>query len=242
MWFDRLDVRDPLQQTDGVYGALARYYFLNNANVWAWALYRNDDPKGLESFPTDESHAEFGGRTQAPALGGETAVTYHHRYVDLGDVMLEDRPVVPDGPEDRLGIEGRWDIGIGLWFEASASALDMGPDRFWRKLATVGGDYTFESGIHVLCEHQVYTSGLAFDDSDFTRNLTALMVDRQVTLLDRIQALAYYDTDWPHVYFHVGWVRVYDDWSFSANVFSAPETGDPLFAGTGAQVLVTYNY
>ena len=35
MWFDRIDPRDPLQLTDGVYGLLARYYFLNNANIWA---------------------------------------------------------------------------------------------------------------------------------------------------------------------------------------------------------------
>ncbi|MBN2274896.1 MAG: hypothetical protein JXK95_11220, partial [Bacteroidales bacterium] len=32
MWFDKLDPRDPLQLTDGVWGLLARYYFLNNAN------------------------------------------------------------------------------------------------------------------------------------------------------------------------------------------------------------------
>lgn len=34
MWFDTLDPRDPLQLTDGVYGLLGRYTFLNNANVW----------------------------------------------------------------------------------------------------------------------------------------------------------------------------------------------------------------
>ena len=39
MWFDRIDPRDPLQLTDGVYGLLARYYFLNNANLWIWGLY-----------------------------------------------------------------------------------------------------------------------------------------------------------------------------------------------------------
>ncbi|MDO8896287.1 MAG: hypothetical protein Q7V19_01460, partial [Bacteroidales bacterium] len=34
MWFDKVDPRDPLQLTDGVWGLLGRYYFLNNANLW----------------------------------------------------------------------------------------------------------------------------------------------------------------------------------------------------------------
>ena len=34
MWFDSMDPRDPLQMTDGVWGAMGRYYFNNNANVW----------------------------------------------------------------------------------------------------------------------------------------------------------------------------------------------------------------
>ncbi|MCK4745441.1 MAG: hypothetical protein KAT15_00320, partial [Bacteroidales bacterium] len=48
MWFDRIDPRDPLQLTDGVYGLLARYYFLNNANIWLWGLYGDDKTKGWE--------------------------------------------------------------------------------------------------------------------------------------------------------------------------------------------------
>ena len=54
MWFDSLDPRDPLQLTDGVYAVLLRYYFPNNANLWAWALYGNDSPKGWESAATAE--------------------------------------------------------------------------------------------------------------------------------------------------------------------------------------------
>ena len=40
-WFDEMDPRDPLNFTTGVYGALGRYYFLNNANIWGWILYGN---------------------------------------------------------------------------------------------------------------------------------------------------------------------------------------------------------
>ena len=34
MWFDRIDPRDPLQLSVGVYGLLLRYYFRGNANIW----------------------------------------------------------------------------------------------------------------------------------------------------------------------------------------------------------------
>ncbi|MCK4691188.1 MAG: hypothetical protein KAT20_05250, partial [Desulfuromonadales bacterium] len=82
MWFDSIDPRDPLQLTDGVYGLLGRYYFLNNANIWGWALYGNDDLKGWETLPGDEQEIEFGGRVQMPVLAGEMGLSYHQRQVD----------------------------------------------------------------------------------------------------------------------------------------------------------------
>ncbi|MCK4930924.1 MAG: hypothetical protein KAT01_02070, partial [Candidatus Aminicenantes bacterium] len=88
MWFDRLDPRDPLQLTDGVYGLLMRYYFVNNSNIWLWGLYGNEDPKGLEVVPTKKGTVEFGGRIQAPLWTGELAFTYHHRNAEYSDVPL----------------------------------------------------------------------------------------------------------------------------------------------------------
>ena len=68
MWFDRIDPRDPLQLTDGVKGLLARYYFLNNTNIWLWGLYDNNEIKGFERTPTTNSSSEYGGRFQIPVL------------------------------------------------------------------------------------------------------------------------------------------------------------------------------
>ncbi len=78
-WFDQVDPRDPLALTAGVWGLLGRYYFLNNANVWLWGLYGNEDVKGWEVTSTYEQIPEFGGRFQHPVPKGELAVTYHHR-------------------------------------------------------------------------------------------------------------------------------------------------------------------
>lgn len=72
MWFDRIDPRDPLQITDGVTGLMVKYTFQDNANVWAWGLYGNDDPKGWESAPTAPKRPEFGGRVQLPVPKGRS--------------------------------------------------------------------------------------------------------------------------------------------------------------------------
>jgi hypothetical protein len=134
MWFDRIDPRDPLKLTDGVYGMLFRYYFLNNANIWFWGLYGNDI-KGWEIIPTYKNSIEYGGRFQHPLLTGEIALTYHHRLIDLrtgiqNQASLMNIPVsdeilelfgISNNPniENRLSIDGKWDFEIGIWFEGA---------------------------------------------------------------------------------------------------------------------------
>ncbi len=62
MWFDEVDPRDPLGLTDGVWGVLGRYYFLNNMNVWFWSLYGNKNARGWDFAPTNRDVPEFGGQ------------------------------------------------------------------------------------------------------------------------------------------------------------------------------------
>src|SRR4030042_3837513 len=98
MWFDGLDPNDPLLLITGVYGLLLRYTFLNNANVWAWGLYRNDDLKSWETTPTQKKTPEYGGRLQFPLFKSEMALSYHHRRIDpsrslIPQIALEPAPV-----------------------------------------------------------------------------------------------------------------------------------------------------
>merc|ERR1712127_1137306 len=78
-WFNQIDPRDPLQLTNGVYGVLGRYYFLNNANIWLWTLYGNEKTRGFDALETNKKVPEFGGRIQYPTKKGEIALSYHHR-------------------------------------------------------------------------------------------------------------------------------------------------------------------
>jgi len=120
MWFDRIDPRDPLQLTDGVYGILMRDYFLNNANIWIWGLYGNKNTKGWEFLSTKARSVEFGGRFQHPVGNGEMALTYHHRQIDPNQSLPGlDMANVSSVPENRFTLDGKWDIGIGFWFEGT---------------------------------------------------------------------------------------------------------------------------
>jgi len=118
MWFDSMDPRDPLQMTDGVWGAMGRYYFNNNANVWVWGLLGNSSRRALDVVPSDGGVPEFGGRVQVPVGKGEMAFTFHRRKtdssgfgIDLG--MGSDRLC-----ENKFGLDMRFDYEIGFWLEA----------------------------------------------------------------------------------------------------------------------------
>ena len=243
MWFDRLDPQDPFKLTDGVYAMLMRYYFLNNANVWIWGIPGNDALKGLEFVETDDDHVEFGGRFQFPVPRGELAVSYNQRRVDPEDWKAKMTDPLTDGLENRLAVDGSWDIGIGLWFEASAERTEIDSDQqMLRGLATIGGDYTLESGIHLLYEHFFQSTGSEIDQMDLVSNLSALSADYPISMMDRINAIAYFDWEQKDAYAYIGWQRTYDNWQINLIAFSNREDSNAAFSGKGAQFIVTYNH
>ncbi|MDD4150944.1 MAG: hypothetical protein PHE33_13050, partial [Bacteroidales bacterium] len=153
-WFNEIDPRDPLRLTNGVYGALGRYYFLNNANIWVWLLYGNEKTRGFDAIQTNAKQPEFGGRIQYPTSRGEIAISYNHRTANAQDIFAF--PQFEKIPEDRVGIDGKWDLTIGLWFEAShiIKHKDLGLLTN-QSLLNVGADYTFGigSGLNLVVEH-----------------------------------------------------------------------------------------
>lgn len=245
MWFDQVDVRDPLGLTDGVYGLLGRYYFLNNANIWVWGLYGNDELKGLETFKTDEDRLEFGGRFQQPVPRGEIAFSFHRRYLDSEDWKrkMAPKPELTGGSENRYGLDGNWDIGVGLWFEAVAGKIN-GKEDLWQEFLTVGTDYTFAvgPGIHALFEHFIESSGPEVFKQENVNRFSALSVDFSVTMLDSVNAIWYYDWKKERIYTYFDWQRTYDNWLINLSVFSSMEDEAGLYGGTGFLCLLTYNH
>ena len=89
MWFDKLDFRDPLQLTKGVYGLLGQVLFPGQCEHLAvgalWGM--RAQKAGNWRLPTDKK-PEFGGRIQVPLFNGEMALSYHHRNADFTDIYL----------------------------------------------------------------------------------------------------------------------------------------------------------
>jgi len=254
MWFDRIDPRDPLKITDGVYGLLLRYYFINNTNIWVWGLYENDEPKGWEINHTEDKSPEYGGRFQAPLFNGEIAFTYHHRRAALNQELYSQNQLGgPSVPENRFALDGKWDIGIGFWFEGVMIHQNSDNLPFpWRRAINIGLDYTFDlgNGLNVLGEHFVLeNSEKAFGPGE-SITLSALLLNYPLGLMDNIRAIIYYDWKNKGLYRFVNWQRTYDRWSFHLIGFWNPEQflvyqnqkGDNLFAGKGFQIMFVFNH
>ncbi|MPR32159.1 hypothetical protein GBK04_02050 [Cytophagaceae bacterium SJW1-29] len=193
-WFNEIDPRDPLQLTNGVYGALVRYYFLNNANIWLWGLYGNKKTRGFDAVETNRRIPEYGGRVQLPAPRGEIGVSYHHRTANTQD--LSGVQPIDKIPENRIGLDGKWDLGIGLWFEASyvhkARSLGLLTNQ---ALLNVGADYTFGigNGLNVVLENLI----LNFSEKNLEWNdpisITAMNVSYPLGLFDNLSWVGTYN-------------------------------------------------
>ncbi|MDI6849167.1 MAG: hypothetical protein QME69_05175 [Candidatus Saccharicenans sp.] len=265
MWFERLDPRDPLQLTDGVYGLLVRTYISTRTNLWAWALYGNDDPKGWEALPTRRRHPEFGSRAQIPAGRGELALTVHHRRVNF-DLTNPAAALIPlnagappafNFPETRLALDGKWDIGPGIWFEANLTRQRSPHLAFpWQRAFTVGLDYTFAlgHGLHLLGEY--FQSDLAsgalsgMTCAPFRARFLTASASYPLSFIDQLAAIFFYDTRNRDLYSFVRWQRNYDRWSIHLmafwnpaefRIFAAPDQPN-LFAGKGLQLLLIYTF
>jgi hypothetical protein len=255
MWFDRIDPRDPLQLTDGVYALLARYYFQNNTNVWAWGLLGNSVTKGWEVYPSERWSPEFGGRVQLPVPRGEVGLTGLHRTVDWSD-WIGIPEVAPRPGEDRVGLDGRWDIGLGAWFEGMLLRQEWwttsGVASTWFRALTLGSDYTFRlgNGLSLLAEHLVANGERAGIAGSATANATALSLTYPLGLVDNVRALVYYDWSNKGLYRYLSWQRTLDNWVFNVAAFWNPVHSAGLAgtsaastaAGKGLMVTVVFNH
>lgn len=252
MWFDKLDPRDPLQLTDGVWGLLGRYYFLNNANLWLWTLYPSSQPKTWELIKSNSHYPEIGGRLQFPTKRGELAFSYHHRMADSRENAYG-LPVFAEISENRLGLDGKWDFGVGVWLEASYihknKPLAMITNQL---LMNVGLDYTFGigNGLNVLFEQLIATTGEK--SLSFTEGLafSGLSVSYPFSMFDAMNAIVYFDWNNNTTYNFISFNRKYNKFDlhlmgwWNPIHFQIPNQQDAsgVFAGKGIQIMLVYNY
>lgn len=251
-WFDQVDPRDPLSLTSGVWGLLGRYYFLNNANIWAWVLYGNEDPKGWEQLSTYEKIPEFGGRIQVPTPQGEVAVSYHYRTADSRKLNMPAFNFAKI-PEHKIGLDGKWDVTVGLWFEASHSIKGKDVGTFTNQtLINIGTDYTFDigNGPNVVLEHLISTNDEKSFQFSNRQNLTALTGSYPTGIFDELSTVLYYDWENSEFYTFLNYRRDLKYFTFYAMLFANPKDRISFqqndfvntFNGSGFQLMLVYNF
>ena len=252
MWFDQIDPRDPLQLTDGVWGFLLRYYFLNNANIWLWGLYGNSDRKGWEVVPVNKRIPEYGGRVQLPVNKGEIALSYHHRVADSRELGSEFNSY-DKIPENRIGFDAKWDLKTGIWLEGSYTNKRRDIGIYTNQFAVNAGiDYTFSlgNGLYMAFEQLL----AAYDEKPFafSNNIiySLIMVNYPIGLFDRLSAIIYYNWSGETVYSFINWQKQFDKiilyvmayWNPESLQLPAQSATKNIFAGKGIQLMFVFNH
>jgi hypothetical protein len=251
MWFDNIDVRDPLQLTQGVYSLLGRYYFNNNINIWLWTLYGNKNKKGWEIVPSVYKIPEFGGRLQLPVPKGEIGLSYHHRVADYSE-LYAGNPLITetDFSEQLIGLDGKWDIGPGIWFEGviKLNDKDNQPLNRWETYYTLGIDYTFAvgNGLNVASEFFHYSNNIEDAQLSTTQNFSTLSLNYPLFISHSISCLVYYNWDTDEWYRMLNLQLKYNYISINVMTFWNPnkfsifagESNTNTFAGKGFQLML----
>lgn len=236
-WFDNLDPKDKLEQTEGVQALLLRHYFLNNTNAWLWGIKGQGKNRGQMLTVTKEDTYEMGGRLQIPLLEGEIALSYNHRFETAFQT-------VDTGSEDRLGLDLHVDPGIGLWLEGYISQTEK-PfiiDKYQMPV-TLGADYTFEigNGIYTILETQMYASAKEDISELEKKNITlAFAANYPIGLLDKVLYYGAVKDDSSTSLHTLIWRREYDRLSWDVVFFWDMGKLYKSYDSRGAKLLMAY--
>jgi hypothetical protein len=169
----------------------------------------------------------------------------HSREADAGTFQYR---------EIRYAVDGRWDIGIGLWLESVLQQnISASPMQRYNSMTTIGGDYTIPAGngVYVLAEHMRSTSSNSIWNAGNNRQLSALMMTYPLGVLDNLAIQEYYDWTGNNFYQFIQWQRTYDNIIISGALFHYPDNGGALFfgnkslsaaSGYGIQVMLIFNH
>lgn len=250
-WFNQIDPRDPLQLTNGVYGLLGRYYFKNNANVWLWALYGNERTRGFDAVGTNRRIPEVGGRLQLPTKKGEIALSFHQRTATTADHAF--LPAYDKIPEQRVGIDGKWDLGIGLWFELAYIRKHKDLDVLTHQTQlNIGADYTLPigNGLGVTLEHLTTSYDRSFLAATAPIHISAALFNYPLSLFGSLSAVGVYSWEGSNVTFQLNYAHQFPRWTGYVMLFQSPSIQMGIqnnelvsqFQGPGIRLMAVKNW
>ncbi|MBL7876897.1 MAG: hypothetical protein JNL53_14610, partial [Cyclobacteriaceae bacterium] len=193
----------------------------------------------------------YGGRIQYPVPKGEIALSYHHRTADATNII--DSPQYKEIPENRIGVDGKWDVGVGLWFEGAYIKKEkMIGELTNQTFLSLGIDYTFGigSGLNVVVEHLFAgynESNLSLANSN---NTDAITLTYPRTLFDTISLIGAYSwstesatvfLNYQHDFKKVtGYLMAYYNPKVEINIQQNEFVNQ--FAGPGIRLMFVYNH
>ena len=252
MWFDRIDPRDPLRLTKGVYGIQGKYFFRNNANIWLWMLYGNKNTKGWETIPSKYKRPEIGGRIQLPVPRGEMAFSYHNRVAEFPSTWQPPVTGSSTFTEERFGYDIKVDLGVGIWLESAITHQKQDEISPFTRAATIGADYTFRiiNGLNITAEQMFYTSSDKAFSKGANFSFTGFSAGFPLSIITRVNGIVFYDWKNKGLYRFANLSFTFDKLELNIIGFWNPEkfslfnygTGPNMFAGFGGQVMIVYNY
>jgi hypothetical protein len=187
-----------------------------------------------------------------PVPGGEAAFSYHHRIADSRNSGLP-VPEYEKVGENRFGLDAKWDLTVGLWFEGSWSTKNKDLDILTNELVmNAGVDYTFAAGrgLYTVFEQLLVSA----DEEPFTfsntTNFSLISVSYPVGMFDKLSTFIYYDWTNNNFYNFINWQKQFDKLVlylmgyWNPDTFLLPSQAGPenLFAGKGIQVMLVLNH
>ena len=250
-WFNQIDPRDPLGLTNGVYGFLIRYYFKDNSNIWFWSLLGNNKRRGLDFLNSNKNNPEFGARFQKNITNGEIAISYHYRKTTFDQLKLINPYEI--NPEQRIGIDAKWDLGIGLWFEASYIERMKKIGLYSRQgLLLIGSDYTFKigNGLNLIGEHFINFSGEK-NINENSSSISATSISYPISFTGSLNAFYYKQWKNNKNTFAINYQHIFNKITAYLIASYNPKLNEEsffeneilnTFAGPSFQLLLTYNH
>jgi hypothetical protein len=243
MWFDKLDPRDPLQLSPGVWAGLFRYYFPSNANLWLWSVYSSKEPFGWEIKAGNPKYPEFGGRFQFPLKNGEIGVAYHHRNATSDAFKIE---------QNRVGADAKFDAVVSFWFEGfyqnemSADPLRM-PHQF---IFNSGLDYTFPliDGLLVSYELLGFYHLKPSENQLINKEFSIFSASLKIGNFDQLMLMTFFDHHAGKIFPFLSYHHTYNSFDLSLMAYDLPkemilinpQETNTLLSGKVIQIMIIY--
>jgi hypothetical protein len=156
-------------------------------------------------------------------------------------------------PEMRLGLDGKWDIGPGVWFEGTYTFAELPvADLRHTRMLTLGADYTLGlgNGLTLMAEQFFYQYGQTMVKSSKSLTFTATSLTYPISLTHSLSAMVFYNwttNDW---YRFINWRINLENISFYLIGFWNPDQFDlyqntgnsSLMGGKGFQIMFVWNH